>query len=513
MVEVWLGAGALALVALAVVVAGALRQPRREPGDEAGALLADRRAEIAAEARVQDMRGDEVAALEQELALEFIGGTATDEDRAEPSAGEREGRAPRKQEPPATAARPPLLPLVGGCVAAVVLAIGLYALWGEPDGPTLAKATALMADDDATPEALADLARVLAARVARRPKDGDGWFYLGHLRMRSADYAGAAEAFAALHELTGGSEQIDLTWAQAGFLAAGGVLDEATLAIVERVLGRRPEHPNMLELLAMDAIRRSSFADAVGFLDRALRQPLMDSRRALLDETLALVRARLDAARPLIEVTVEVAGAPPPWLTVFARPVGGGMPRAVVRRPSRATQTLTLDDAVSMTAESPLSESGPLEVVAQLSDTGAAGDSVAQAVSAPVDPTAQPRVLLALGVASPGVSAGVAVHVATDAVLGPATPVFVIVRRPDVPGPPVAVRRLVVGDLPARITLTDDDAMLPGIRLSDLGALDVMARASLGGSPTSTSGDIESAVARTRLGAEAVALHIEHVVP
>ena len=501
MVEVWLGAAGLALVAVAVVVAGALRRPRRLLGDEADVLLADRRGEIAAEARVHNMGGDEVAALEQELALEFIGTgerAATDEDRADTQT---------------TAARPPLLPLVGGAAAALVLAVGLYGLWGEPDAPRLGKATALMSDDGASPDELADLERALAARVARRPDDGDGWFYLGHLRMRSEDYAGAVEAFAALHELTGGSEQVDLTWAQAGFLAAGGVLDDAAHEIVERVLGRRPEHPNMLELLAMDAIRRSSFAPAAGYLDRALRQPLAGSRRALLDETLAVVRGRLDAARPLIEVTVAVEGTPPPWLTVFARPVGGGMPWVVVRRPAQATQTLTLDDAVSMAAAAPLSAAGPVEVVARLSHSGIAGDSIAQVVSEGVDPTAQPRVRLAVGVASPAVSDGVAVNVSTDAVLDAATPVFVIVRRPDVPGPPVAVRRLAARDLPARITLTDSDTMLPGTSLSDLGPLDVMARASLGGSPTSMSGDIESAVARTQLGGDAAVLHIEHVVP
>lgn len=498
MIDVWLGAGVLALVAFAVVVAGALRRPRRTLADEARALLADRRDEIAAEARVQDLPGEEVAALEQELALEFIGGAAPEGDGA---------------EAPAAAARPPLLPLLGGAVAAAVLAVGLYALWGEPDGPTLGQATALMADDDATPEALAELERALAARVARRSEDGDGWFYLAHLRMRSADYVGASAAFAALHELTGGNEQIDLTWAQAGFLAAGGVLDEATHEIVDRVLGRRAEHPNMLELLAMDAIRRSAFSNAAGFLDRALRQRLADGRRALLDETLDLVRDRLDGARPLIEVTVEIAGTPPEWLTVFARPVGGGMPWVVVRRPAKPMQTLTLDDAVSMAAGSSLSESGPVEVVARLSHTGAAGESVAEAISQAVDPTAQPRLRLALGVVSSRMPVGIAVDVTTDAALDPATPIFVIARRPDVPGPPVAVRRLAAGDLPARITLTDADAMLPGTSLSDLGALEVVARASLGGSPTSTAGDIESAVVRTQLGAEAVVLQIEHVVP
>ena len=495
MVEVWLGAAGLALVALAVVVAGARRRPRRVPGDEADVLLADRRGEIAAEARLHNMAGDEVAALEQELALEFMG---TDE-----------GRTDTQTAVP----RPPLLPLVGGAAAAVLLAIGLYALWGEPDAPTLENATALMSDGEASPEALADLEHALAARVARRPDDGDGWFYLGHLRMRSEDYAGAVEAFVALHELTGGNEQIDLTWAQAGFLAAGGVLDDATHEIIERVLGRRPEHPNMLELLAMDAIRRSSFANAAGFLDRALRQPLAGGRRALLDETLALVRSRLDAARPLIEVAVEVTGTPPPWLSVSARPVGGGMPWVVVRRPTLVTQTVILDDAVAMTASSPLSSSGPVEVVARLSHSGTAGESVAQAVSQPVDPTAQPQVRLTVGVASADVSDGVAVNVSTDAALNATTPIFVIVRRPDVPGPPVAVRRLVARDLPAQVTLTDADAMLPGTKLSDLVALEVVARASLSGSPTRTSGDIESAVVTTQLGQDTPELRIEHVVP
>ena len=495
MIEVWLGAGALALVALAAVVAGALRRPRRVPGDESDVLLADRRGEIATEARVHNMRGDEVAALEQELALEFIRADENSIDARDP------------------ASRPPWLPLVGGAAAAVVLAIGLYALWGEPDAPTLAKATALMADDGATPEALADLEHALAARLSRRPGDGDGWFYLGHLRMRSGDYAGAADAFAALHELTGGNEQIDLTWAQAGFLAAGGILDDATHEIVERVLGRRPEHPNMLELLAMDAIRRSSFANAAGFIERALRQPLAGSRRALLNETLDLVRGRLDATRPLIEVTVEVAGTPPPWLTVFARPVGGGMPWVVVRRPAEATQTLILDDAVGMTGASALSSSGPVEVVARLSHSGAVGDSAAQVVSEAVDPVAQPKVHVTVGVASPDVSDGVAVNVSTDTALDADTPVFVIARRPDVPGPPVAVRRLAARDLPARVTLTDADAMLPGTRLSDLPVLEVTARASLTGSPTRTSGDVESAVVTTQPGQETAALHIEHVVP
>ena len=379
MIEVWLGALGLALLAMALVAAGARRRPRDSVATEADTLLTDRRRELKAEAAVQGLAPPDVAALEEELALEFI-------DSGAPA----DGRQAVRQGKPA------LLPLWGGAAAAALLSIGLYWLWGEPEAPVLATATVLMSGDAAAPEALADLERAIAHRVERRPHDGDGWFYLAHLRMRLDDYDGATEAFAALHERTGGSEPIDLAWAQAGFLAAGGVIDEATREIVERVLGRRPDHPNMLELLAMDAIHRRDFGSAAGFLDRSLRQMLPTDRRALLEQTLSLARARLDPARPFIEVTVDVTGPGAPWLTVFARPVGARMPLAVVRRPAEASQTLILDDTVSMNAAAPLSSGNKVEVVARLSRTGGAADSIAEAVSEPVDAATQPRLRLAV---------------------------------------------------------------------------------------------------------------------
>ena len=497
MLEVWLGAAALTALAAVLVVLGARRRPRPFDGGEAQVLLADRRGEIHAEARVQSLPDADVAALEEDLALAFI------------ADGERSST-------PGSGVRPPLLRLLGGAVAAVALAGALYWLWGEPNAPTLAEATRLMADDGTSPEALAELERAIAGRAARRGEDADAWFYLGHLRMRSADYQGAAQAFAELHALTGGSEAVDLTWAQAAFLTAGGVIDDATREIVDRVLERRPEHPNMLELLAMDAIRRSSFAPAAGYLDRALRQTLPAGRRALLDETLGLVRARLDPDRPSIEVSVDVAGADLrwPWLTVFARPVGARMPLAVVKRPTQPSQTVYLDDTVGMGPARQLSDT-PVEVVARLSATGVAEDSAVELVSDPVSAATRPRVALAFGAADAAAAdwPGLAVELTASAPLPATATVFVIARRPDVPGPPVAVRRLSAAELPTRITLTDRDAMLPTTALSSLEAVEVIARASQAGAPTRSSGDVESAAEVWRPGEAPVALRIEHVVP
>lgn len=170
------------------------------------------------------------------------------------------------------------------------------------------------------------------------------------------------------------------------------------------------------ELLAVDALHRGDFPQAVAHLSRVLRQPIPAERRRELAEILALARSRLP-------------------------------------------------------------------------------DS-AQAVDP--DPPTAISVAVSLG-AFPNVD--------------PGAPVFVIVRDPDAPRPPLAVRRLTVADLPARIELTDADAMMPGRSLTDLDSVELLARVSLGGSPSAQTGNLESDVVAGMAGAEPVELRIEHRVP
>ena len=60
-------------------------------------------------------------------------------------------------------------------------------------------------------------------------------------------------------------------------------------------------------------------------------------------------------------------------LFVMARPVGGGMPYAVVRRPAEGfPRTIRLDDAGSMNPALPLSAASGVEVVVRLSLSGTA---------------------------------------------------------------------------------------------------------------------------------------------
>jgi cytochrome c-type biogenesis protein CcmH len=66
---------------------------------------------------------------------------------------------------------------------------------------------------------------------------------------------------------------------------------------------------------------------------------------------------------------------------------------------------------------------------------------------------------------------------------------FVAARDPSQPGPPFAAKRLPV-KFPVEVTLSAADAMLPGRKIQAGQKLDVVARISLGGQPTSASGDL-----------------------
>lgn len=81
--------------------------------------------------------------------------------------------------------------------------------------------------------------------------------------------------------------------------------------------------------------------------------------------------------------------------------------------------------------------------------------------------------------------------------------VFVIARQPGGPPMPVAAKRVPVADLPATITLTDADSPMPTLRLSQVGEVEVVARASASGDANAQAGDAESAPVRMRVGGQA----------
>lgn len=93
----------------------------------------------------------------------------------------------------------------------------------------------------------------------------------------------------------------------------------------------------------------------------------------------------------------------------------------------------------------------------------------------------------AAGEATVTVSIGIADDAA--AALSADTSVFVIARDPAQPSPPIAAVRRQAGELPASVTLSNADSMIPGRLLSQFDELEIVVRASLSGQPVESSGD------------------------
>lgn len=72
----------------------------------------------------------------------------------------------------------------------------------------------------------------------------------------------------------------------------------------------------------------------------------------------------------------------------------------------------------------------------------------------------------------------------------PEDSVFVYARAMDGPPIPLAVKRLSVRDLPAKISLSNDDAMIPNMNLSAFARVIVGARVSKSGNPVAQPGDL-----------------------
>ena len=72
----------------------------------------------------------------------------------------------------------------------------------------------------------------------------------------------------------------------------------------------------------------------------------------------------------------------------------------------------------------------------------------------------------------------------------PGDSVFIYAKAMDGPPMPLAVKRLTVRDLPAEISLSNDDAMIPNMNLSSFAWVIVGARVSISGNPVAQPGDL-----------------------
>lgn len=125
-------------------------------------------------------------------------------------------------------------------------------------------------------------------------------------------------------------------------------------------------------------------------------------------------------------------------------------------------------------------------------------------------------------VAAPPATGASAVALTAEVSLSPAlrdkapagASVFVFARAASGPPMPLAVQRLTVADLPAKVVLTEDMGMLPNMKLSQFPQIVIGARVSASGNAKAQSGDLQTLSAPLAVDTKApVVLVIDEVVP
>lgn len=91
----------------------------------------------------------------------------------------------------------------------------------------------------------------------------------------------------------------------------------------------------------------------------------------------------------------------------------------------------------------------------------------------------------------------------------PSDTVFLFARTVEGQGPPLAVKRYTVADLPIDFSLDDSAAMVPTMALSKVIDAVVVARVSKSGNPLPQPGDLESAPQRVKVGTNGVKVEID----
>ncbi len=266
-------------------------------------------------------------------------------------------------------------PLLGWSIGVLVPVLGIAAYFAvaEPGLQQVRGAEEVLALGFEDEVALQSWALKLEERTTTAPEDGKSWYLLGHSYLKLRRFADAAEAFATTNTLNPMDLGVQVYWLQARYLAAGGKLDATSRNLAEAILAQQSEIPIVTEMLALDAFHRGEAAEAVALLNKAMSGANDIRQQASFANAIAQVRASMETPPPGVTVNVAANGEAPAHATVFvlARPVGGGMPYAVVRRPSFLLPfSVQLDDLVSMSPERTLSGAEEFEVVARLSHSG-----------------------------------------------------------------------------------------------------------------------------------------------
>lgn len=369
MIDFWLAAGLLLLVALSFLLIPVLRGRRAQREEDRTALNVALYQERVAELQAQQAEG-------------VLDAAQMDSGRAEAARellADTEGvAAPRVSK----LGKP--LPLLAA-VLVPVLGLGLYLHFGAADKVELTREFAQ------APQSMEEMTRRLERAVAAQPDSAEGLYFLGRTYMAQDRPADAAKMFERAANLAGRQPELLGQWAQAQYFADGKKWSDKIQALTDEALKADPKEVTSLGLLGIAAFEGERYQQAIDYWNRLLAQlPENDKSREALQGGIKRATERLEAsggkvaAAPaakvaaLLKVRVDLASElkgkvqPGDSVFIFARAVSGPPAPLAAKRLTVADLPVTVElgDADAMMPQLKLSNFPEVQLVARISRAG-----------------------------------------------------------------------------------------------------------------------------------------------
>ncbi len=380
MMTLWLGIAALTLTVLALLLIPVWRDGRRVRVDRARlnlALYEDRLKELAEEHAQGALADDEYERLCQEAKKMLLNDVDTTDMDGTAQSESRRG---------------PLIALI----VVVTIGLSLSVYWKLGAHEELKQAEWLKETRHQMAGQGGDMEKMLAtleSRLADNPDNVDGWILLARSYMQLKQYDKAAVAWQRLAAAMdkAGEESAPALGLRAQALFLSGADHDTVMAAANEALARDPDEVYTLGLLGGMAMQSGEYLKAIDYWKRVQAQEQDPEQKRIIGESIAQAQKMAIQAGQLSEAELEKVKAPGARLhvvvdvpaeiragltgdeTVFvlARPVGGRMPLAVVRKTvNDLPLDVTLDDSMAMGPMARLSSVPEVEIVAKISKSG-----------------------------------------------------------------------------------------------------------------------------------------------
>ncbi|MGY2289659.1 c-type cytochrome biogenesis protein CcmI [Pseudomonas sp. SDO528_S397] len=366
MIDFWLAAGLLLLIALSFLLIPVLRGRRAQREEDRTAL------NVA-------LYQERVAELQNQQAEGVLDAAQLDSGRAEAARellADTEGAAPLRES---RLGRP--LPLLAA-VLVPVLGVALYLHFGASDKVELTREFAQ------PPVSMEDMTQRLERAAAAQPDSAEGLYFLARAYMAQDRSADAAKIFERTVALAGRQPELLGQWAQAQYFAANKKWSPEIQALTDEALKLDPKEVTSLGLLGIAAFEGERYAQAIDYWNRLLAQlPPDDSSRAALQggidrateklkergATVAQAPANaLLKVRVALSAEVKAKAQPGDSVFIFARAIKGPPAPLAVKRVTVADLPVTVElgDADAMMPQLKLSGFPEVQLVARISRAG-----------------------------------------------------------------------------------------------------------------------------------------------